>query len=88
MKVGLALVKHVLTPLAKTVLVPLALTIAASRKDGAIKKNFFGPGMTTMIVSKEGMKDMMKTVKPPKEYDLLIKGFWWNIRKQSKRTKR
>ena len=44
--------------------------------------------MTTMIVSKEGMKDMMKIVKPPKEYDLLIKGFWWNIRKQSKRTKR
>ena len=41
-----------------------------------------------MIVSKEGMNDMMKIVKPPKEYDLLIKGFWWNISKQSKRTKR
>ena len=41
MKVGLALVKHVLTLLAKSVLVPLGLTIAASRKDGAIKKKFF-----------------------------------------------
>ena len=38
MKVGLALVKHVLTPLAKSVLVPLGLTIAASGTDGAIKK--------------------------------------------------
>lgn len=75
MKVGLALVKHVLTSLAKSVLVPLGLTIAVSGTDGAIKKIFFGPGMATMTVPKERMNEMMKIVKPPEEYDLLIKGF-------------
>ena len=75
MKVGLALVKNVLTSLAKSVLRPLGLTIAASGTDGAIKKIFFGPGMATMTVSKERVNDMMKIVKPLEEYDLLIKGF-------------
>ena len=54
MKIGLALVKNVLTPLAKSVPVPLGLTVAASGADGAIQKKIFGPGMTTLIVSKEG----------------------------------
>ena len=75
MKVGLALLKNVLAPLAKSVLVPLGLTIAASGTDGAIQKKIFGPVMTTLIVSKEGMTDMMKIVKPLQQYDLLIKGF-------------
>ena len=74
MKIGLALVKNVLTPLAKSVLVPLGLTIAASGADGAIQKKIFGPGMTTLIVSKEGMNVMMKIVKLLEESDFLIKG--------------
>ena len=43
-----------LMKIAKSVLVPLGLTVAASGADGAIQKKIFGPGMTTLIVSKEG----------------------------------
>ena len=42
MKVGLPLIKNVLTTLAKSVLVPLGLTVAASETDAAIQKAFLG----------------------------------------------
>ena len=43
--------------------------------------------MTTMIVSKEGMNDIMKIVKPPEEYDLLIKGVRGILENKAKEQK-
>ena len=55
MKVGLQLMKNVLTPLAKSVLIPLEFTTAASATDAATQKNIFGSGMTTLIISNTEM---------------------------------
>ena len=72
MRVGLPLMKNGFTPIARTVLIQLGLTAAAAT-DAAIQKKIHGSGMTTLIISKERMKDIMKIVKPPEESGLLIK---------------
>ena len=54
MKVGLKLMKNVLTPVAKSVLIPLGLT-TASATDAASQKKICGSGMTTLINSNEEM---------------------------------
>ena len=54
--------KNVLKPLAKSVLIPLGLTVAVSVTTAAIQKKMFGSGMATLIVPKEEMNDIMKTV--------------------------
>ena len=54
MKVGLKLMKNVLTPVAKSVLIPLGLT-AASARDSASQKKIYGSGMTTLVNSNEEM---------------------------------
>ena len=56
------------------VLVPLGLTAAASATDAAIQKNIFGSETTALIISNEGMEDIMKIIKSHKESGLLIKG--------------
>ena len=56
MKVGLPLMKNVLTPLVKTILITLVSTTAASATDTAIQKKSCGSGMTTLIISIKGMK--------------------------------
>ena len=64
------------TPLTKSLL------IAALATDTVIQKKIFGPGMhpldlakwTTLIISIEEMKDIMKIVKSFDESSLLIKG--------------
>ena len=57
MRVGLPLMKNVLTPLAKIVLLALGVTAAASARDTAIQKKIYGSGITTLIISKKEMKD-------------------------------
>ena len=47
--------KNVLKTLAKSVLIQLGLRAAASATDAAIQKKVFGAGMTTLIISNEGM---------------------------------
>ena len=42
LKTGLALIKNVINPLAKTVLIPLGLTAAASAADAGIHKKILG----------------------------------------------
>ena len=42
--------KNVLKTLAKSVLIPLGLAAAAAT-DAAIRKKFFGSGMTTLIIA-------------------------------------
>ena len=73
MTAGLRLMKNVLTPLAKNVLLLLGLTAAASATDEVIQKKLFGSGTTSLIISKEEMEDIMKSVKFLEEPDLLIK---------------
>ena len=68
MSVGLPLMKNVVIPLAKSILVPLRLTAAASETDAAIQKKIFGPATTTLIISNEEMKDIMKIVKYFEEF--------------------
>ena len=68
MSVGLRLMKNVAKSLAKSILVPLRLTAAASETDAAIEKKIFGPETTTLIISNEEMKDIMKIVKSFEEF--------------------
>ena len=53
MKVGLPLMKSVLTSSAKSFLIPLGLAAAVSAIDATIKKKIDGSSMTTLIISNE-----------------------------------
>ena len=44
----------------------------------------FGSGVTTLILSNEQMKNIMKIVKSLEEYDLLIKGVSKTIKNEAK----
>ena len=59
MTAGLPLIKNVLTRLVKSVLISLGLTAAASATDVVIQKKIFGSGTTLLIISDEGIKDIM-----------------------------
>ena len=69
-KAGLPLIGNVLKPLAKSVLIQLGLTAVATNL--AIHK-MFGSETTTLIISNEEMKDIMKTINSLEESGLLIK---------------
>ena len=69
---GLPLIKSVIKPLAKSVLVPLA----ASAADVGIHKKIIGSGHnTTLVISNDEMKDVLKIIK------CLIKRFWKIIKR-------
>ena len=98
MKVGLPLMKNVLTSLAKSVLIVLVSTAAASATDTAIQKKICGSGMTTLIISIkemkitliiliEEMKHIMKIVRSLKESGLLIKNISETIENEAKEQK-
>ena len=84
LKTGLRLIKNILKPLAKSVLIPSGLTAAASATDVVIQKNRFGSGMTTLIISKEKMNDIIKMVKSLEESSLSIKGVNKTIKNEAK----
>ena len=71
LKNGLPWMKNVLKPLAKSVLVLLGLTEAAAT-DTAIHKKIFVSG-TTLMVSNEGMNDIINKIKLLNESRLFIK---------------
>ena len=71
MTAGLPLIKSVLNPLPKSVLLPLGLSAGKSAANSAIEKKIYGLGTTTLIISNEEMKDIMKIFK---NSELLIKG--------------
>ena len=83
--------KNWLKPLAKSVLIPLGLTEVESATDAAIQKKMFGSDCrsdlalrtTTLIISNEEVKDIMKIVKSLEESGLLIKGVSETIRKEA-----
>ena len=84
MKVGLPLMKNVLTPLTESVLVQLGYTVAILSADRAIPRKIFGLWMTKLIISIEEMQIIMKVVKYLEESGLLIRG----VLKQLKMTKK
>ena len=52
--------KNVLKPLAKSVLIPLRLTAAASATNATIHEEMVGSGTATLMISNEGMNNIMK----------------------------
>ena len=73
LKTGLPLMKSVTQPLAKSVLIPLGLTAAASAADAGIHKNILrSDHNTTLIISNDEMKDILKIVKSLEESGFLV----------------
>ena len=68
-------------------LIPLGLTAEASATDGAIHQKMFGSGFTTIIISNEEMKDIMKIVKSLEDSGLLIKGVSETFQNEAKEQK-
>ena len=70
MRVGLPLMKNVLTSLTKSVLIPLVLT-SASATDAATQRKIYESGMTTLIISNDVMKDIMEIINNLEESGLV-----------------
>ena len=89
LKTGLPLTKNVIKPLAKSVLIPLGLTTAASAADPGIQKKILGSGhnTTTLIISNDEMKDIIKMVKSLEDSRLLLKGVSETIQNEVKEQK-
>ena len=87
LKTGLPLIKNVIKPLAKSVLIPLGLTAAASAADAGIHKKILGSGNTTLIISNDEMKDIIKIVKSLEDSGLLFQGVSKTIKNEAKEQK-
>ena len=87
LKTGLALIKNVITPLAKSVLITLGLTAAAA-KDVGIHKKILGSGNTTLIISNKDRQDLIKIVKSLEDSGLLLKGVTESVQNEIKEQKR
>ena len=73
LKTGLPLMKSAIQSLAKSVLIPLGLTAVASAADAGIHKKILESGHnTTLIISNNEMKDILKIVKSLKDSGLLL----------------
>ena len=84
LKTGLPLMKNVIKPLAKSILAPLGLTAAAAVADAGIHKKILGSGTTTLIISNDEMKDIIRIVK---DSGLLLKGVSETIQNDAKEQK-
>ena len=96
LQTGLPLIKNVIKPLAKSVLIPLGLTAAASAADAGIHKNILGLGnrpsssashFTTLIITNDEMKDIIKIVKSLEDSGLLLKGVSETVQNEAKEQK-
>ena len=79
-------------PLAKNVLAPLGLTAAMSAIDGSIQKKIHGSGATKgsgvkLIIEREDMNDIMKTIKALENSGILLKGVSKAIKNETKERK-
>ena len=88
LKTGLSLMKNGIKPLAKSVSIPLGLTAAAAAADTGIHKKISGSGTTTLIISNDEMKDIIKIVKSLENSGLLLKGVSKTIQNDAKEQKR
>ena len=72
-------------PLAKSVLIPLGSTAAAAAAaDAGIHKKILGSGNTTLIMSDDEMKDIIRMVKFLEDSGLLLKGIRETIQNEAK----
>ena len=87
LKTGLkrTLIKNVIKASAKSVLISLGLTAAASVADAGIHKRILGFGTTTLIISNDEIKDIIKIVKYLEDSRLLFKGLSETIQKLKKK---
>ena len=84
--------KNVIKPLAKSVLIPLGLTAAASAADAGIHKKILGSGCpsssaahnTTLIISNDDMKDIIKIAKSLKGSGLFLKRVSKTVQNETK----
>ena len=94
LKTGLALMKNVIKPVAKSVLIPLGLTATASAVDVGIHKKNLGSGRPLpsashdnniiLIISNNEMKDIIKIVKSIEDSGLLMEGVSKTIQNEAK----
>ena len=82
LKSGLALLKFVIKPLGM-----LGLTAAASATDPAINIKILESGATTLIISNDEMKDILKIVKSLEYSGVLLKGVSETIKNEVKERK-
>ena len=85
LKTGLPLIK----PLAKSVLISLGLTAAASVADAGIHKKILGSSHnnTTLIISNDGINDIIKIIKSLEDSGLLLKGVTETVQYEVKEQK-
>ena len=81
------MIGNVLKLSAKSVLIPLGLTLSVSGTDKTICKKMFRSGVTALIISIEGINDIMKIVKFLEKSGLLIKGVSETIKNEAKEQK-
>ena len=62
----------------------LRLTAAASATDAAINKKILGSETTTLIISNDEMKDILKIVKSLEDSGLLLKGVIETVKNKAK----
>ena len=75
LRTGFPLMKSAIKPLAKSVLVPLGLTAAASAADAGIHKKVLGSSHnTTLVITNDEIKDLLKIVKSLEDSGLLLDG--------------
>ena len=87
LKTGLALMKSVIKPLAKSVLMSLGLAAAASAADAGIHKKILASGHNnnaTLIISSDEMDDILKIVKSLEDSGVLLKGVSETIQNEAK----
>ena len=78
---------NVAFPLEKNILAPLAITAAASAIDAGIQKKVHGSGTKTLIISNEGINDIMKNFQPLKDSNILLKVIPKTIENETKKRK-
>ena len=63
----------VASPILKNVVATLGLSAAMSGIDGAIQKNIYGSGTTTLVISNEELNDILKIVQALEDQNILLK---------------
>ena len=73
--------------LAKNILAPLGITAATSATDAGIQKKIHISITTTLIISNEEMKDIMKIIQALEDSNILLKGVTKTIKNETKEQK-
>ena len=88
LKTGLSLMKNLIKPLAKRILFPLGVIVAGSAAAGAgIHKKILVSGTTSLMISNNEMKDIIKIVISFEDSGLLLKGVSKTIQNEAKEQK-